>query len=184
MWTRRKRSPFVAFDLARLVVAAAVAAVVCCLDSAAAQGDVGGGGVSSASGVSRLSFMTSEDEALQFLADRRTQRRQAAQQESTNGADKAEAQEVLERDAAFAMTRGWWRVARQLILDSHEFSGAARRAFSMRSAFRFGKLRCCFPFGAAGVDLASTVRRVATQIRNHLHEVEHVLNKHHDSIAV
>ncbi|OEH75140.1 cs domain-containing protein [Cyclospora cayetanensis] len=52
--------------------------------------------------------------------------------------------------------KGWWKLAQEIILESH----------------------------AVGVDVGSSVRRVVMEIRNHLLEVERLLSKQHDAIAV
>ncbi|XP_026191601.1 uncharacterized protein LOC34621639 [Cyclospora cayetanensis] len=62
----------------------------------------------------------------------------------------------LQRDVEFALHKGWWKLAQEIILESH----------------------------AVGVDVGSSVRRVVMEIRNHLLEVERLLSKQHDAIAV
>ncbi|PHJ25807.1 cs domain-containing protein [Cystoisospora suis] len=65
-------------------------------------------------------------------------------------------EEVSQKDVQLAIERGWWDLAKQIILKSHTHN----------------------------VDLASTVRKSVGEVRTHLDELIRVLNKQHHEIQV
>ncbi|CDI73836.1 hypothetical protein, conserved [Eimeria praecox] len=138
-----------------LLLAAAAAAALLLLSI-----QVEGSAAADNSTPSRFKEAENEEAALaqlkQLQQQQQQQNQQQQQQQQQNQQQQQQQEQELQDAAEFALRRGWFKLAQEIILYSH----------------------------VVGVDVAYRVRRVVMEIRNSLSEMERLLNKKHDEVAV